>query len=446
MTKKYISAVLFFTLVFALCACAPTSEDNPGQDVSPSPISDDEHDESDYYDDGDDIPYAPEQPPEPVTLERGEDGILIGSMVFHEPVMRVGHFRDGETEDNVINVREGPSTDTTIVGQINYRKVVEATEVVEGWYRVTVLSNNQTGMLTGFIRSDLLKEYNEEGTHNRTQIGSRVFDEPVLLVGAVNNINVRTRPGADNPRVATLGFGQIAKATEVVDGWYHITVLPGMFTGYADSELLVEYLDTRQFFAVTYKATINGRNIELVDVRTIIPNIEYYLILATPDNFAGKPLYDRDVPLLQRSTAEKLKKAQDIFQQDGYRIKLYDAYRPSAVSGIMYDIVRDTNYVARAGTSSHNRGAAVDMSLVDADGNELEMPSPMHTFNSTSHRNSRDMSEEARSNMVYMTGVMVSVGFTTLQSEWWHFSDSATSGYPALDLSFTDFSYYFVDN
>jgi len=169
------------------------------------------------------------------------------------------------------------------------------------------------------------------------------------------------------------------------------------------------------------------------------------MIFATPDNFTGRTLYERDICLLREGTVEKLARAADIFRQDGYRIKIYDAYRPSSVSGILFSIVGDATYVAGAGKSIHNRAAAVDMTLLDADGNELEMPSPMHTFDRTSNRNSTAMSAEARKNMDYMTSVMVQCGFTTVRSEWWHFSDSGASRYPPLDLTFRDFTFYFVD-
>ena len=459
--KKIVFIVLIALLAFALCACNAEQPDAtpPG---SPPPVAGNEpglgsetEPESDY-DLADDVVVVPAAPDEeePVALERGEDGILIGSVVFREPVMLVGAFRDGETEENVINVRAEPTTAAQISGQINYRKVVEATEVVDGWYRVTVLDNSQSDMLTGFIRSDLLMDYAEESAHNRQQIGSQVFDEPVLLVGALSSVNVRSGPGVDFPLVTTIGFGQVAQATEVIDGWYHVTVFPGMFTGYTDSELLVGHIETRQFFANaredSVEVTRSGRKIimesKLVDVRAALPDIEYHIIFATPGNFTGRTLYSRDVCLLQSGTVEKLAKAQGLFAQDGYRIKIYDAYRPMSVSAILFDIIQDSKYIAPPGSSSHNRAAAVDITLVDSDGNELEMPSPMHTFDSTSHRDSRVMSAEARGNMDYMTSVMRQSGFRTVSSEWWHFSDTDSASYPPLDILFNEFSFHSVDS
>ncbi|MDR2600679.1 MAG: SH3 domain-containing protein [Oscillospiraceae bacterium] len=447
---KSLSIVLL--IVFILSAC--TQEENTPEQTTP-PDSNQQDLGSDEFSGEEAIPTEPPDLSEPIVLLRDENGILIGSMVFPEPVLRVGHFREAETENNVINVRSGPSLDSPISGQINYRRVVEATEVVNGWYNVTVLSNERSNIITGYIRSDLLREYSEEGSHNHTQLGSEMYSEPVKLVGALSIANVREGPNGVYDVVATIGRGQLAEATELVDGWYKVTVFPGMFVGYIDSSFLVEHLESRKFFAEPRIDSINvrqssgeviTRESKLVDVRELIPDIEVYLIFATPDNFTGRTLYDRDIFLLQEGTARKLLRAQELFKQDGYRIKVYDAYRPSSVSGILFDIIRDPNYVARAGTSSHNRAAAVDITLIDEFGNELEMPSPMHTFNSTSHRDSSAMSAEAKKNMDYMASIMRQSGFTTIQTEWWHFSDSDSSRYPPLDFSFKDFTFRFVDD
>ena len=285
-------------------------------------------------------------------------------------------------------------------------------------------------------------------------IGSAVFNEPLLLMGTDDGINVRMAADVDSLHVAVIGLGQVAEATEVVNGWYRVTVYPGMYTGYVRSDFLVEYDKSKQFFAETRIDYIevtrsNGETVvlesRLVDVMAELPELEYYIIFATPYNFTGRTLYARDLCLMQAGTVEKLRNAQEIFSQDGYTIKVYDTYRPSSVSGILYDIIGDPMYIAPRGTSVHNRAAAIDMTLVDASGRELAMPSPMHTFNRTSHRDSSEMSVEARSNMEYMTSVMRRCGFTTVQSEWWHFSDSESGKYPPLDLMFTEFSVYSVD-
>ena len=281
-------------------------------------------------------------------------------------------------------------------------------------------------------------------------IGSIVFDEPEYFKGAPHVLNVRSGPTTDARIVTQITRGQVVRASEVVDGWYRVVVLPGMFDGFIRSDFLLRNDDSIRYFAQPHTVTIEHRGNEyqvtLVDVRTIIPDIDYRIIFATPDNFTGRTLYPRDVPLLQQGTAEKLRAAQEIFAQYGYRIRLYDAYRPMSVSGILYDIVQDRRYVAPPGASTHNRAAAVDITLIDRYGNELEMPSAMHTFNETSHRNSPTMSDEARANMDFLTYVMRQVGFTTISSEWWHFNDSDSRRYPPMEIHFRELRFFQVNS
>ena len=172
----------------------------------------------------------------------------------------------------------------------------------------------------------------------------------------------------------------------------------------------------------------------LVDVRLYAPDIHIDMVFAKDDNVMGDALYEHAVCLLQKGTLEKLITAQELFAKDGYTIVIYDAYRPYSVTVAMYEKYQNPTYVARPRFGSdHNRGAAVDISLLNSSGEPVEMPSPMHTFNATSHRNSRQMSKEAKANMEYMTQIMRSCGFTTINSEWWHFSDSDALSYLRTD-------------
>ena len=75
------------------------------------------------------------------------------------------------------------------------------------------------------------------------------------------------------------------------------------------------------------------------------------------------------------------------------------------------------------------------------DGNELEMPSLVMELNKKAHRNNKNMSEEAKKNMDYLTEIMTSCGFRTYSKEWWHFTDTQVNQYPASDLDFTKIYY-----
>jgi D-alanyl-D-alanine dipeptidase len=83
--------------------------------------------------------------------------------------------------------------------------------------------------------------------------------------------------------------------------------------------------------------------------------------------------------------------------------------------------------------SKHNRGAAVDITLVDSQGRELEMPSPIHTMTAAAARDNPDMTEAAKANMDYMTQVMTACGLTPYTGEWWHFNDTDWADYMLTD-------------
>ena len=174
---------------------------------------------------------------------------------------------------------------------------------------------------------------------------------------------------------------------------------------------------------------------KLVDVRERAPDISINLVFAKSSNFMERRMYPRNICLLQEDTLNKLIAAQKIFRKDGYSIKIYDAYRPYHVTCELATFLADHVYLSDPLTGSHhNRGVAIDMTLVNMDGVELAMPSLVHTLDKTAHRANPDMSEEARRNVAYMTEVMRSCGFIPYMQEWWHFSDTQRSNYPILDV------------
>jgi len=151
----------------------------------------------------------------------------------------------------------------------------------------------------------------------------------------------------------------------------------------------------------------------LVEIREIDSTIEVDLKYAKPDNFTGEVLYQLEVCLLLKPTAEKLVAANAEFAEEGYRLKIWDAYRPKSAQQVMWEHSPDGVYVADPAVgSNHNRGASVDVTLVDQNGRELEMPTGFDEFTEEASRNYPDMPEEARQNMEYLTEVMVRNGFS----------------------------------
>lgn len=179
----------------------------------------------------------------------------------------------------------------------------------------------------------------------------------------------------------------------------------------------------------------------LVRVKDIDASVVVDLKYATADNFTQTRVYPTDAKaLLRLETALKLKRANERFEKDGYRIKIWDAYRPKSVQEIFWALVPDPKYVADPAKGSvHNRGASVDITLVDSDGNEVLMPTGYDDFSEKASRNYAGSDSTARENMKYMEKVMTESGFTGLPSEWWHFDDKSGS-YPLLDVDFSIFN------
>lgn len=179
----------------------------------------------------------------------------------------------------------------------------------------------------------------------------------------------------------------------------------------------------------------------LADLKMLDPDIAVELRYATKNNFTGQQIYPGDSKaLLRRETALKLIKANEIFKKDGYTIKIWDAYRPLSAQQILWDHSPGTGFVSNPKNGSkHNRGASVDMTLIDSNGNELEMPTGFDDFTEKAGRKYTGHTQTAKKNMDYMTGVMQQCGFKGISHEWWHYDDLDWANYPLLDVSFDEF-------
>ncbi len=178
----------------------------------------------------------------------------------------------------------------------------------------------------------------------------------------------------------------------------------------------------------------------LVLINQLDESILCDLKYATTDNFTGKAVYSFKEGALRRQTAEKLVKASARLKEKGLRLKVWDAYRPLAVQKIFWELVKDERYVANPQKrgSNHNRGTAVDVTLVDQAGKELVMPSAFDDFSVKASRDNPDMPQEAAKNLALLTEVMTECGFRTINSEWWHYDDMDSGKYPLLDVNMAE--------
>lgn len=151
---------------------------------------------------------------------------------------------------------------------------------------------------------------------------------------------------------------------------------------------------------------------------------------ATADNFMKQQIYPCARCFLRPEVAMALDRANEIAKDKGLKLVIYDCYRPYSYQKVMYDIVNDPRYVAPPGKGSyHNRGAAVDISLADENGELLDMGGAFDDFSEISHFDNKGVSEAGKKNRRLLRKIMVKAGFNPISSEWWHF-DYREKRYP----------------
>ena len=178
-------------------------------------------------------------------------------------------------------------------------------------------------------------------------------------------------------------------------------------------------------------------------VHDVIEDVVLDIRYAGEHNFVGKPIdgYLTPYAVMTVEAADALKKAADTFREMGYRLKIFDAYRPqSAVKHFVRwsqdaddmkmqaefypeyktkSRIVDEGYIAR--NSSHMRGSAVDLTLVDMDGNELDMGTCFDYFGKRSWHGAKGLTQEQEENRELLKKVMEANGFRPFEQEWWHY-------------------------
>jgi D-alanyl-D-alanine dipeptidase len=157
---------------------------------------------------------------------------------------------------------------------------------------------------------------------------------------------------------------------------------------------------------------------------------------ATTNNFTKQKLYDRASCSLRPATAEKLANSQQEFARGALGLKVFDCYGPLSIQRGLWALVPDERYVADpAKGSRHNRGAAVDLTLVRQDGTELPMPTGYDDFSQRAHRDHHNLPQVAITNRTLLERVMTKHGFVGLPTEWWHFDDVDPEKHPVEDVT-----------
>lgn len=169
---------------------------------------------------------------------------------------------------------------------------------------------------------------------------------------------------------------------------------------------------------------------DFVRVRDYIPDILVELSYATENNFTGQVIYEFDELWLRYGTVKKLMQVQETLREQGLGLKVWDGFRPVAAQFALWKVCPNPAYVANpnGGYSTHSRGNTVDLTIVNADGTELVMPTGFDDFSRKANRDYADVSAEAGQNARLLESVMKAQGFSSIYSEWWHFVDNQSYG------------------
>jgi D-alanyl-D-alanine dipeptidase len=164
---------------------------------------------------------------------------------------------------------------------------------------------------------------------------------------------------------------------------------------------------------------------EFVDIRRVDKSILVDLRYASANNVARNPLYPPDaVALVRLGVAKRLFVVQEYLRKQGYGLKIWDAYRPQSAQEKLWQTTRNRSFVAdpKEGRGSmHMRGAAVDATLVDAEGRDVPMPTDFDSFTPAALLEYTGRDATVRSNLKLLQKAMAHGGFYGLRTEWWHF-------------------------
>ena len=169
----------------------------------------------------------------------------------------------------------------------------------------------------------------------------------------------------------------------------------------------------------------------LVPISAADYGVDIRLAYATAENFTQRPIYRHARCYLHADAAAALRRAVDLAGALGYRLRIFDAFRPSEAQWAMWAHTPDPEFLAdpRRG-SPHSRGVALDLTLLDAAGAALDMGTGFDAFTPLSHHASLAVSPAAQANRFMLLGIMTAAGWDFYRNEWWHYQLFNSRQYP----------------
>lgn len=215
-----------------------------------------------------------------------------------------------------------------------------------------------------------------------------------------------------------------------------LTALSGRLSGQVpDSSTLVIIKDARLF----HRVASTDVSLAMVNIKQYVPGVITDLRYTTKNNFTHQALYPFiTTTYSRRPAAEALALVQQALHNKGLGLKVFDAYRPYRVTKKMWVMIHDDRYVADPSKGSgHNRGTAIDITIVDLQTKqELNMGTGFDNFTDTAHHSFMQLPEDVMANRQLLRSLMEQHGFTALETEWWHYNLKDADRFEVLDISF----------
>lgn len=170
-------------------------------------------------------------------------------------------------------------------------------------------------------------------------------------------------------------------------------------------------------------------------LETLSIDFAYDMKYATNDNFLDTAIYTCDKCLIRKEVAKSLINANNKLIKQGYRIKLFDCYRPLSIQKMMWKVFPNGKYVANPKYGSiHNRGGAVDITIVHLEGKTVDMGTKFDHFGKEAHHSYTALPDSILANRKLLRSTMEASGFSAISSEWWHYNSEKAKTYPISDF------------
>ncbi|MBI4184036.1 MAG: D-alanyl-D-alanine dipeptidase [Proteobacteria bacterium] len=174
----------------------------------------------------------------------------------------------------------------------------------------------------------------------------------------------------------------------------------------------------------------------LVEITSQAFGVEIDLLYAGARNFTGRPVYRRASCFLHADAAAALARAVRLAAPLGYRLKLFDAFRPAEAQWVLWRHAPNPDFLVHpARGSPHSRAVAVDVTLLDPAGDELDMGTPVDSMSPESRHGTSEIRPEAQRNRLVLLGLMSAAGWDFYRNEWWHYQLFDARRYPLLSGS-----------